>query len=204
LSNACTKLVSGNISDPELLERAGIGSGHIALVLAWLENDGGTFDVVHSIREGNSECTVVAECVDDENRKRLVGAGASNVILTDALLSRDGCGGLAVIGIERDSHEFIHGCPRTDNLLRERRERFLNSHRLQVPGAGERNTHRLPQLGGLRDRDGAKCEANFRRQRHLRIIRKFEYLRVWSTTGIVLVYKSCATPNYRSTSSGRD
>jgi voltage-gated potassium channel len=84
LSNAGAKLVSGNISDPEVLTRAGIGSCHIALVLAWRENDaesdGRTFDVVHRIREENSDCTVVAECVDDENRKRLLRAGASIVI----------------------------------------------------------------------------------------------------------------------------
>lgn len=84
LSNADAELVSGSISDPKVLERAGIGSCHIALALAWRENDAEsdrrTFDVVHRIREENSDCTVVAECVDDENRKRLVGAGASIVI----------------------------------------------------------------------------------------------------------------------------
>ena len=74
----------GSISDPKVLERAGIGSCQIALALAWRENDAEsdrrTFDVVHRIREENSDCTVVAECVDDENRKCLVGAGASIVI----------------------------------------------------------------------------------------------------------------------------
>ena len=84
LSNADAKLVTGSISDPKVLERAGIGSCHIALALAWREDDAEsdrrTADVVHRVWEANSDCAVVAECVDDENRKRLVGAGASIVI----------------------------------------------------------------------------------------------------------------------------
>jgi len=84
LENLMVNYVQGAGGDPDALQRAGIGRAKIVAVLAWNENerrsDGKTFDIIHRIREINADAQIIAECVDDTNRIRLIEAGASVVI----------------------------------------------------------------------------------------------------------------------------
>jgi voltage-gated potassium channel len=76
--------VSGAGGDPAALDRAAIGQSEIVVILAWNEHerrsDGKTFDIIHRVRAENPNAKIIAECVDDNNRDRLVGAGASVVV----------------------------------------------------------------------------------------------------------------------------
>jgi len=84
LENLGVRFVNGAGGDPEALDRAGVDGAGIVIVLAWNENevrtDGKTFDIIHRIRDSNTKATIVAECVDDDNRERLKTAGASIVV----------------------------------------------------------------------------------------------------------------------------
>lgn len=78
------KLVTGQAQDPETLTRA--SAKHAAFVLLIADDaenrvsDGITFDVLTRIREMNKTARVIAECVDDRNRARLLVAGANVVV----------------------------------------------------------------------------------------------------------------------------
>ena len=71
----------GSSGNPELLERAGIANAEIVVLLAAdprdAASDGVAFDIIHRIRDVNQSASVVAECVEDGNRPRLIRAGAS-------------------------------------------------------------------------------------------------------------------------------
>lgn len=78
------KLVTGQAQDPEALVRA--AAKHAAFVLLIADDpenrvsDGITFDVLTRIREMNPTAKVIAECVDDRNRSRLLDTGANVVV----------------------------------------------------------------------------------------------------------------------------
>lgn len=78
------KYVKGRGSAPATLEQAAVGKAEIVVILAWEEedqsSDGHAFDVICRIRESNANAKIVAECVDDDNRKRLEKAGATLVL----------------------------------------------------------------------------------------------------------------------------
>ncbi len=78
------KYVNGRGANPSALDRAGILTAGIIVLLAWEEDnpqsDGHAFDILHRIREANQGARIVAECVEDTNRKRLLSAGANMVI----------------------------------------------------------------------------------------------------------------------------
>lgn len=84
LENMGIKYVNGAGTEPQALYRAGVEHAHIVIVMSWNSNearsDSSTFDIIHRIREANQQAQVVAECVDDNNRKRLLGAGATVVV----------------------------------------------------------------------------------------------------------------------------
>lgn len=71
----------GSSGNPDLLERAGIASADIIILLAAdardSASDGVAFDIIHRIRDVNQESSVVTECVEDGNRTRLMRAGAT-------------------------------------------------------------------------------------------------------------------------------
>lgn len=77
------KHTHGPATDPGVLKRAGIASAGIVMVLSEsdedVRSDSRTFDLVHRIREETTEATLVAECVEDTNRQRLLDAGATLV-----------------------------------------------------------------------------------------------------------------------------
>lgn len=67
------------------LEAVNIGDAKYIVVLAKQEynftSDALTFDILHRIREiDNLNATIIAECVDDENRSRLLNAGADIIL----------------------------------------------------------------------------------------------------------------------------
>lgn len=74
----------GNSSNPHDLEAVCVDSASDIIVLAKDENDdnsdGRTFDVLHRLKDLNINACVLAECVEDSNRKRLEDAGADIVI----------------------------------------------------------------------------------------------------------------------------
>ena len=78
------KLVTGQAQDPETLTRAAAKqAAFVVLIADDPENrvsDGITFDVLTRIREMNQAARVIAECVDDRNRTRLLSAGANVVV----------------------------------------------------------------------------------------------------------------------------
>ena len=78
------KYVKGHGNVPSVLEKAAIGKATIVIILAWKEeeqfSDGHAFDVICRIRATNTVAKIVAECVDDDNRKRLEVAGATLVM----------------------------------------------------------------------------------------------------------------------------
>ncbi|MCG8491963.1 MAG: potassium channel family protein [Sneathiellales bacterium] len=78
------RYVHGRGSDPAALQQAGVANANIIILLAWDENDkisdGSAFDIISRIREAKSSAKIVAECVDNENRRRLTNAGANLVL----------------------------------------------------------------------------------------------------------------------------
>lgn len=75
---------TGNPNNPQELASVCITSARIVIVLVKDENnesaDGRTFDILHRLNDLKVGATILAECVEDSNRKRLEGAGADIVI----------------------------------------------------------------------------------------------------------------------------
>ena len=69
---------------PENLDTVNISSAIVVIVLAKRHHDptsdGNSFDVLHRIRDVNPTAFILAECVDDMNRERLLEAGANITI----------------------------------------------------------------------------------------------------------------------------
>jgi voltage-gated potassium channel len=84
MQNFDIKYVKGRGSSPTVLEQAAVENAGIVIVLAWSDtdpsSDGNAFDVICRVREINSNAKIVAECVDDDNRRRLEKAGATLVL----------------------------------------------------------------------------------------------------------------------------
>lgn len=84
VANSALKLVTGQAQDPEtLLRAAALRAAYVILIADDAENrvsDGITFDVLTRVRETNPAARLIAECVDDRNRARLVAAGANVVV----------------------------------------------------------------------------------------------------------------------------
>jgi len=74
----------GLASDPETLRVVDAAQAAVVIVLAHDEHDPAadswTFDILHRLRDAQVEGTVLAECVDDRNRARLLAAGADLVL----------------------------------------------------------------------------------------------------------------------------
>jgi voltage-gated potassium channel len=72
--------VTGSAADPHSLVEAGVAEAAIVVVLARRDSDaasdGRTFDILHRLTELGAKGKILAECVDDANRKRLRRAGA--------------------------------------------------------------------------------------------------------------------------------
>ena len=79
-----TKLVTGQAQDPDTLQRAAVASADIVILVADdpdnRVSDGIAYDVLTRVREQNKTARVLVECVDDRNRRRLLGAGATVVV----------------------------------------------------------------------------------------------------------------------------
>jgi voltage-gated potassium channel len=75
---------NGDPSNPEDLAAVCAAQARDIIVLAKDENDessdGRTFDILHRLQDLQVEASILAECVEDTNRKRLEDAGASIVI----------------------------------------------------------------------------------------------------------------------------
>jgi len=75
---------SGNSSSLDDLTNVCVNQARELIILAEDENDessdGRTFDILHRLIDLNVCATILAECVDDSNRKRLEKAGANIVI----------------------------------------------------------------------------------------------------------------------------
>ncbi|VAW56010.1 hypothetical protein MNBD_GAMMA07-196 [hydrothermal vent metagenome] len=75
---------TGDPSDPELLSVVGAHNARDIIVLSTNEHDeaadGRTFDILHRLKELDSQANILAECVVDTNRERLQKAGAHIVI----------------------------------------------------------------------------------------------------------------------------
>ena len=74
----------GRADLPENMRAVSIEQADLIIVLAKSEaekvSDGCTFDILHRVGEFNTQGRVLAECTDDQNRERLLGAGADVVI----------------------------------------------------------------------------------------------------------------------------
>jgi len=74
----------GSGSEPKDLEAVNIQEAKIIVVLARdfgnVLSDSITFDILHRIRDVNTTARVLAECVDENNRRRLYQAGADILI----------------------------------------------------------------------------------------------------------------------------
>lgn len=75
---------NGNPGNPVDLETVCIAEASDIIILTKDENDessdGRTFDILHRLNDLNVDANVLAECVEDSNRKRLENAGANIVI----------------------------------------------------------------------------------------------------------------------------
>lgn len=71
-------------SDPEVFEMCAARHAHIIVVLTHDINDplsdSLNFDIIHRLREENISARIIAEAMTDDNRRRLLNAGADNVI----------------------------------------------------------------------------------------------------------------------------
>lgn len=77
--------VRGRFDDPAALEAAAIDQARMVVILAERESDrlsdSQAFDLVHRLRdERGFRGRIIAECIDETNRPRLVKAGASTVV----------------------------------------------------------------------------------------------------------------------------
>jgi len=74
----------GNSGNPHDLEAVCVSKARAIIVLTKDENDensdGRTFDILHRLKDLNVDAKILAECVEDNNRKRLEDAGANIVI----------------------------------------------------------------------------------------------------------------------------
>lgn len=74
----------GRADDINKVRAVNVNVAGAIVVLAKNENDiysdGRTFDILHRLTELGVKTTILAECCDDNNRKRLLSAGASTVI----------------------------------------------------------------------------------------------------------------------------
>ncbi len=74
----------GSPDDVDRLKAVNIDDADVVVVLAKdegdMSSDGRTFDTLHRVSELRAKGTVLAECVDDRNRERLLKAGADIVI----------------------------------------------------------------------------------------------------------------------------
>ncbi len=74
----------GTPDDDNNLRAVNVGDADVVVVLAKDESDsssdGRTFDILHRVSELGTKGTVLAECVDDRNRERLLKAGADIII----------------------------------------------------------------------------------------------------------------------------
>lgn len=74
----------GNASNPQDLAAVCVDKASDIIVLAKDEDDessdGRTFDILHRLKDFTVNATVLAECVEDSNRKRLQDAGANILI----------------------------------------------------------------------------------------------------------------------------
>jgi len=74
----------GRTDDVDCLRAVNVQKADIIIVLAKREgdksSDGRTFDILHRLNELDEQGIILAECVDDSNRARLLGAGADIVI----------------------------------------------------------------------------------------------------------------------------
>lgn len=74
----------GRADDVNKVRAVNVVAATAIVVLAKNENnvysDGRTFDIMHRLAELGVKSTILAECCDDNNRKRLLSAGASTVI----------------------------------------------------------------------------------------------------------------------------
>jgi len=75
---------NGSSSNPQDLIAVCVAQADDIIVLAKDENDensdGRTFDILHRLKDLNVKANILAECVEDNNRKRLEDAGASIVL----------------------------------------------------------------------------------------------------------------------------
>lgn len=75
---------NGSPNNPEDLKAVCVAQARDVIVLAKDENDessdGRTFDILHRLKDLKVEASILAECVEDNNRKRLENAGANIVI----------------------------------------------------------------------------------------------------------------------------
>ncbi|MFQ5534640.1 MAG: ion channel [Sphingomonadales bacterium] len=76
--------VNGGPTDPQSLAAASISKASTIVILAAQSEDRDadsvTFDLVHRLRENGCTARIIAEVVADDNRKRMLGAGADNVL----------------------------------------------------------------------------------------------------------------------------
>jgi len=75
---------SGMANNRDSLEAVNISSASQIIILATDETDSMsdsiTFDILHRLKEQNTEANLTVECVDDNNRSRFLQAGANSVI----------------------------------------------------------------------------------------------------------------------------
>ena len=74
----------GRSTDPEAIVAVNAAHAEILVVLAGDEGDAGsdgiTFDTLHRLKEAEVTGRILAECVDDRNRERLLRAGADVIV----------------------------------------------------------------------------------------------------------------------------
>jgi len=73
----------GNINSPGMSEQVGLTKCRAIFVIAPSgsnDDDSITFSTVYHVREQNPSVPIIAECVSDHNRKRIIAAGATSVI----------------------------------------------------------------------------------------------------------------------------
>ncbi len=74
----------GNANNPNDLVNVNVNEARDIIILARDEDDessdGRTFDILHRLNDLNVTATILAECIEDNNRQRLQDAGANRVI----------------------------------------------------------------------------------------------------------------------------
>lgn len=76
--------IKANPTNPEVLEMCAARQADIIIILtkdaADKTSDSINFDIIHRLRENNISCRIIAEAITDDNRNRMIIAGADNVI----------------------------------------------------------------------------------------------------------------------------